>query len=78
MALYLGSTSITKAYLGATEITKAYLGSTEVLSASSFITGATVAYSLRKLSNAVSNVVRVRRSSDNAEQDFTANQIESG
>ena len=65
MALYLGSTSITKAYLGATEITKAYLGATEVLSASSFITGATAAYSLRKLSNAVSNVVRVRRSSDN-------------
>jgi len=78
MALYLGSTSITKAYLGATEITKAYLGSTEVLSASSFITGATVAYSLRKLSNAVSNVVRVRRSSDNAEQDFTAAQVSNG
>lgn len=36
MALYLGSTGITKAYLGATEITKAYLGATEVFSASGF------------------------------------------
>ena len=36
MALYLGSTGITKAYLGATEITKAYLCATEVFSASGF------------------------------------------
>lgn len=37
-----------------------------------------VAYSLRKLRNAVINVVRVRRDSDNAEQDFTADGIIDG
>jgi len=35
-------------------------------------------YSLRQLSSTVTNVVRVRRSSDNAEQDFTASQITNG
>jgi len=40
--------------------------------------GAAAAYSLRKLSSSTTNVVRVRRSSDNAEQDFTASQITSG
>jgi hypothetical protein len=39
---------------------------------------AAAAYSLRKLSGAVSNVVRVRRSSDDAEQDFTAAQVSDG
>ena len=41
-------------------------------------TGATAAYSLRQLSSATTNVVRVRRSSDNTEQNFTANQITDG
>ena len=40
--------------------------------------GAAAAYSLRKLSGAVSNVVRVRRASDNDEEDFTASQVSSG
>jgi hypothetical protein len=40
--------------------------------------GAAAAYSLRKLSSAVSNVVRVRRASDNDEKDFTALQVSSG
>jgi len=40
--------------------------------------GAAAAYSLRKLSGSVSNVVRVRRASDNDEKDFTAAQISSG
>jgi hypothetical protein len=40
--------------------------------------GASVAYSLRKLSSSTTNVVRVRRSSDNTEQNFTANQITDG
>tara|TARA_R110000764_G_scaffold115007_1_gene202056 strand:- start:1218 stop:2093 length:876 start_codon:yes stop_codon:yes gene_type:complete len=40
--------------------------------------GASAAYSLRKLSASTSNVVRVRRSSDNAEQDFTATEITNG
>ena len=41
-------------------------------------TGAAAAYSLRKLSSSTSNVVRVRRSSDDAEQDFTAAQVSDG
>lgn len=40
--------------------------------------GAEAAYSLRSLSSSATNVVRVRRSSDNAEQDFTATQITDG
>jgi hypothetical protein len=41
-------------------------------------TGAAAAYSLRQLRTGVTNVVRVRRSSDNTEQDFTAAQITDG
>jgi len=41
-------------------------------------TGAAVAYSLRKLKSTTTNVVRVRRSSDNAELDFTATDITDG
>ena len=41
-------------------------------------TGAAAAYSLRKLSSSTSNVVRVRRASDNSEQDFTAAQVADG
>lgn len=40
--------------------------------------GASAAYSLRSLLNNVTNVVRVRRSSDNVEQNFTATQITDG
>ena len=40
--------------------------------------GAAFAYSLRKLSNNTINVVRVRRNSDNAEQDFTATEVSDG
>jgi len=40
--------------------------------------GAAAAYSLRKLSSTTTNVVRVRRSSDNAELDFTATDITDG
>ena len=40
--------------------------------------GAAAAYSLRQLRTGVTNVVRVRRSSDNAEQDFTATQVSDG
>lgn len=39
---------------------------------------ATAAYSLRQLKTGVTNVVRVRRSSDNTEQDFTAAQVTDG
>jgi len=41
-------------------------------------TGAAAAYSLRKLSKDTTNVIRVRRSSDNAEADFTADEITDG
>ena len=40
--------------------------------------GAAAAYSLRNLSSSVTNVVRVRRSSDNAEDDFTAAEVSDG
>jgi hypothetical protein len=41
-------------------------------------TGAAAAYSLRQLRTGVTNVVRVRRSNDNAESDYTPSQIISG
>ena len=41
-------------------------------------TGASKAYSLRKLKTGVTNVVRVRRSSDNTEQNFTPTEITDG
>jgi len=40
--------------------------------------GSAAAYSLRKLSVNTTNVIRVRRSSDNAEDDFTADEITDG
>ena len=40
--------------------------------------GASAAYSLRNLIDTTTNVVRVRRSSDNTEQDFTATEITDG
>ena len=40
--------------------------------------GAAAAYSLRNLIDTTTNVVRVRRSSDNTEQDFTATEITDG
>ena len=40
--------------------------------------GANAAFSLRNLSNTTTRVVRIRRSNDNAEQDFTATEITDG
>ena len=40
--------------------------------------GASAAYSLRNLSNTITSIVRVRRSNDNTEQDFTASEITDG
>lgn len=42
------------------------------------VPSATAAFSLRQLRSGVTRVVRVRRSSDNAQQDFTATQIIDG
>ena len=50
----------------------------EVLALLQQFSGAAAAYSLRDLAGTDSNVVRVRRSSDNAEKDFTAKQINDG
>ena len=41
-------------------------------------TGAAAAYSLRNLSSSTTNVVRVRRSSNDDEQDFTASEVSGG
>ena len=41
-------------------------------------TGASAAYSLRNLSSSTTNVVRVRRSSNDDEQDFTASEVGGG
>ena len=41
-------------------------------------TGAAAAYSLRSLKSITTNVIKVRRSSDNTEQDFTAAEITDG
>jgi len=41
-------------------------------------TGASIGYSLRKLKATTTNVVRIRRSSDSVEQDFTAAEITDG
>jgi len=54
------------------------LGNKRHLSFPSKFRGATAAYSLRELDSYNEPVVRVRRSSDNAERDFTAEQISSG
>ena len=41
-------------------------------------TGATVAFSLRRLKSSIVNVIRVRRASDNAELDFSESEINDG
>jgi hypothetical protein len=43
-----------------------------------YYTGAAAAYSLRSLSTSTTNVVKVRRSGDDAELDFTASQVSDG
>lgn len=59
----------------------AFLGAVGGVSAPPLLdqfTGAAAAYSLRQLRTGVTNVVRVRRSSDNIEEDFTAAQVIDG
>ena len=82
MAIKLGSSDISKVYLGANEVSKIYLGATEIYSAASFFldtyTNAAAAYSLQKLKSTTTNVIKARRSSDDAELDFTAAEITDG
>ena len=87
MALSLGSALATKVYLGATEVSLAYLGSTQVYTSGPVVSyllddysGSAVGYSLRNLSSSwtSSDVVEVRRSSDNATLGFTATEVSDG
>jgi len=54
---------------------KVILRSTKLLD---YYPSAAAAYSLRQLRTSVTNVVRVRRSSDNTESDFTATEVSDG
>ena len=77
MPINLANSPLTKLYLGNTEILKAYLGTIQVFSNSTPLLDtypSTAAFSLRKLRTAYNgNAVRVRRSSDNAEQNIAFN-----
>jgi len=81
----IGSSDISAAYIGSTAINKVYIGSTEVWSASTYAyllddySGAAAAYSLRQLSSTYTgSAIRVRRSSDNTEQNigFSNNELD--
>ena len=72
----LGTNDIGSVYLGTNAVQKVYLGTNEVWSSFSSglldtYTGAAAAYSLRRLSiSYTDNAIRVRRASDNTEQDI--------
>ena len=79
----LGSNDISAVKIGSTDVNKIYIGSTEVWSSFTGLldtyTGAAAAYSLRKLSSAYTgDAIKVRRSSDNTEQDigFVDNELD--
>ncbi len=83
MAVNLGGTPIANIYIGNTQIQNVYLGNSLIYSATSLLltsfpmsTGA--AYSLLNLATGVTNVIRIRRSSDNNESNFTAEQVTDG
>lgn len=81
MTIKLGSTDINQIYLGSTAINRVYQGTTEIYSTGPAPTPildtypAQAAYSLRKLRTGQTNAIRVRRASDDTEQDigFDAN-----
>jgi hypothetical protein len=76
----LGSLNINNLKLGNNQVKKVFSGASLVweIYLLDLYPNATVAYSLRKLKSTTTNVVRVRRSSDNSEQDFSANEITDG
>jgi hypothetical protein len=81
MAVNLGNTPVANIYIGNTQIQNVYLGnsliySNNLLTRFPMTTGA--AYSLLNLASGVTNVIRIRRSSDNNESNFTAAQITDG
>ena len=79
----LGTNDIGAVKIGSTDVSKVYIGSTEVWSSFTGLldtyTGAAAAYSLRKLRSGYSgSAIKVRRSSDNTEQDigFVDNELD--
>jgi len=79
----IGSSDISAAYIGSTAINKVYIGSTEVWSSYAYLlddySGAAAAYSLRQLRSAYTgSAIRVRRASDNTEQNigFVNNELD--
>ena len=79
----LGSNDISAVKIGSTDVSKVYIGSTEVWSSFTGLldtyTGAAAAYSLRLLSSTYTgDAIRVRRASDNTEQDigFVDNELD--
>jgi len=79
----LGTNDIGSVYLGTNAVQKVYLGTNEVWSSYAYLlddySGAAAAYSLRKLrSGYTGSAIRVRRSSDNTEQDigFVNNELD--
>ena len=79
----LGSNDISAVKIGSTDVSKVYIGSTEVWSSFTGLldtyTGAAAAYSLRLLrTEYTGDAIKVRRSSDNTEQDigFVNNELD--
>ena len=79
----LGTNDIGSVYLGTNAVQKVYLGANEVWSSYAYLlndySGAAAAYSLRLLRSAYTgDAIRVRRASDNTEQDigFVANELD--
>jgi hypothetical protein len=71
----LGTNTISTVKLGTNQVQKVYLGTNEVWSSYAYLlddySGAAAAYSLRKLRSAYTgSAIRVRRASDNTEQDI--------
>jgi hypothetical protein len=71
----LGTNTISTVKLGTNQVQKVYLGTNEVWSSYAYLlddySGAAAAYSLRKLRSAYTgSAIRVRRSSDNTEQNI--------
>ena len=79
----LGTNDIGSVYLGTNAVQKVYLGTNEVWSSYAYLlddySGAAAAYSLRLLRSAYTgSAIRVRRESDNTEQDigFVSNELD--
>jgi len=76
----LGSLDINKIKIGSTNVNKVYIGDTQVfpLYILDLYPEAVAAWSIYALTDKNLDVVRVRRSSDNKERDFTSNEVING